>query len=136
MPKARKESKDIMPLTFIDPTNISLDAYFDSGDLRVDCEGTTLPIADQQIICEVSAGASVAFNLEFDHSDPSRSISASHYDSLGLLQTWSGSNPCSHSFGLTGGYVDVTATATASGSTKITVIKIEVKPKTDKPYRG
>ncbi|MCA9696598.1 MAG: hypothetical protein KC431_03650 [Myxococcales bacterium] len=124
-----------MPLTFTDPTSIELSSYIDSGLLRVDCEGSTLPVNDQVIICEVSPGASVAFDLEFNDSDSNRTISASHYDANGQQHTWASGNPCSYSFGLTGGYVDVTATATASGQTKITIVKIEVKPKTEKPFK-
>lgn len=124
-----------MPLTFIDPTHIKLTAYVQSEVLRIDCEGTTLPVADQTIVCEVSAGVVVPFVLELAGADPNRTIEVSHLERMGQLQLWSGSNPCWHGFGLTGGSVDVTVAVSSSGQTKITIIKLEVKPKTDKPFR-
>ncbi|MEM9455623.1 MAG: hypothetical protein AAGF11_15685 [Myxococcota bacterium] len=124
-----------MSLTFTDPTSIEFSTYLESNALRVDCEGTTLPVADQTVICEVSAGAVVPFTLEFDDPDPHRTIEVSHLDQAGQMQVWSGSDPCAYSFGLTGGAVDLTVAASSNGETKITIIKLEVKPKTDKPFR-
>lgn len=123
-----------MPTILLDPPMISLVARFAPDSLRIDCEGRTLPADDLAIVCLVSPGARVRFSIAFVTDAPAGSLASHHIDSAGQLVQWSGANPRTHEFGLTGDFVDVTVACSASGVQRTTLIPIKIRPKTDKPF--
>lgn len=123
-----------MPTIFDDPSTISLVARLAQDGLRLECEGHTLPAGDYAILCRMSSGARVRLSLSFADDDPERSFAAYHLDETGQILHWSAADPYTHEFGCTGNFIPVTLVCTASGIQRTALIRIKIRPKTDKPF--
>jgi hypothetical protein len=130
-----------MPTTVYNQTEITLRAVTSATDLQVEyqdpIQADYRPLVNDELVCdnvELAArpGSSQTAVINIIAPTSVSTFTVIHSDG-GPTVTWDGANPKYHAFVETGGFVDVHLQATEGTSTKIKVIKIDIKTTTQKP---